>query len=81
MTERLRRLAERIRQELDAIDRVVGRGARAWAAARLHSVEQDLYFDSVALCLHDFYTGVERIFRQAEYLCLRVRPGAARAAD
>jgi len=63
VTERLRRLAARIRQELTAIDRVTIRIARAWAAARRHSTDQDLYLDSVALCLHDFYTGVERIFR------------------
>jgi hypothetical protein len=64
MTERVRRVAERIRQELAAIERVVRRAGRAMAAARRGPDEQDLYLDSAALCLHDFYTGVERIFQQ-----------------
>jgi hypothetical protein len=64
MTERVRRVAERIRQELAAIERVVRRAGRAMAAARRRPDEQDLYLDSAALCLHDFYTGVERIFQQ-----------------
>jgi len=64
MTERVRRVAERIRQELAAIERVVRRAGRAMAAARRRPDEQDLYLDSAALCLHDFYTGMERIFQQ-----------------
>lgn len=64
MTERVRRVAERIRQELAAIERVVRRAGRAMAAVRRRPDEQDLYLDSAALCLHDFYTGVERIFQQ-----------------
>ena len=64
MTERVRRVAERIRQELTAIDRIVRRAGRAMAVVRERPEDQDLYLDSVALCLHDFYTGMERIFRQ-----------------
>ena len=64
MTERVQRVAERIRQELVASERVVRRAGRAMAAARRRPDEQDLYLDSAALCLHDFYTGVERIFQQ-----------------
>jgi hypothetical protein len=32
-------------------------------AARHHPEDQDLYLDSAALNLHDFYAGLERIFR------------------
>jgi len=64
MTGRVRRVAERVRQELGAIERVVRRAGRAMAAARRRPEEQDLYLDSAALCLHDFYTGMERIFQQ-----------------
>lgn len=64
MTERVRRVAARIRQELAAIERVVRRAGRAMAAARRRPDEQDLYLDSAVLCLHDFYTGMERIFQQ-----------------
>ena len=67
MTERVRRVAERIRQELGAIDRVVRRAGRAMTVARERPEDQDVYLDSVALCLHDFYTGMERIFQQVAY--------------
>ncbi len=33
------------------------------AAARKRPEDQDFYLDSVALNLHDFYAGLERIFR------------------
>lgn len=54
-------LAERIRQELAELDRVVSRAARY---ARLASVSSDPepLIDAAALQLHAFYTGVERVF-------------------
>jgi hypothetical protein len=55
-------LASRIRQDLSELERVVGRVERAAQARRERSEEQDLFLDSVALNLHDFYTGLERIF-------------------
>jgi hypothetical protein len=55
-------LASRIRQDLAEIERVVERIERAVLAARQHTPEQDLFLDSVALNLHDFYSGLERIF-------------------
>lgn len=63
MIERYAIAAGRVRQELEGIERVVERAERAMAVARQRPEEQDLYLDSAALNLHDFYAGVERIFR------------------
>jgi hypothetical protein len=57
-------VAARIRQELVELERVVARAERAIAAARQRPEDQDLYLDSAALNLHDYYAGLERIFRQ-----------------
>ena len=57
-------VANRIRQELTDLERVVVRAERAVTAARQRPEDQDLYVDSAALNLHDFYAGVERIFQQ-----------------
>jgi hypothetical protein len=57
-------VADRIRQELSDLKRVVARAERAIAAARQRPEDQDLYTDSTALNLHDFYAGLERIFHQ-----------------
>jgi hypothetical protein len=63
----LHRLTERIRQELIEIDQVVARLLEAWQ--RAHHSGDDFYLDSVALNLHGFYSGLERIFeRLAETL-------------
>jgi hypothetical protein len=63
MIERYAVAAGRIRQELASLEQVVSRAERAAAAARQRPQEQDLYLDSAALNLHDFYIGLERIFR------------------
>ena len=55
--------AERIRSELANIEGVVARVRRAMEASAGDSVDSDLYWDAVALNLHDFYTGLERILR------------------
>lgn len=57
-------LATRIQQELTDLEQVVARAERAIVVARRQSENQDLYLDSAALSLHDFYTGLERIFQQ-----------------
>ena len=62
MIERYLITAGRIRQELVELERVVARAERAVASARRHPEDQDLYLDSAALNLHDFYAGLERIF-------------------
>jgi len=63
MIERHAVTAGRIRQELTNLEQVVERAERAVAAANQRPEEQDLYLDSAALNLHDFYAGLERIFR------------------
>jgi hypothetical protein len=55
-------LAGRIRQDLAELERVVERVGRAMQARRRRTAEQDLFLDSAALSLHDFYTGLERTF-------------------
>jgi hypothetical protein len=57
-------LANRIRQELDDLLRVVKRAKRAVEAVHRQPEDQDLYVDSAVLNLHDFYAGLERIFQQ-----------------
>jgi len=56
--------AERIRQELSALERVAARAKRSITLARERDADQDLYLDSAALSLHNFYTGLERAFHQ-----------------
>jgi hypothetical protein len=60
--ERYALLASRLRQEVEVTGQVVERAERAAAASAKPSQNQDLYLDSAALNLHDFYAGLERIF-------------------
>ena len=60
MIERYRRLAERLRAELPDIDREVLRAQKSWETAQI-SNDADPFIDSVALNLHGFYSGVERL--------------------
>ena len=60
MIERYRRLAERLRSEVPDIDREVSRALKSWQAAQ-SADDADPYIDSVALNLHGFYSGVERL--------------------
>jgi hypothetical protein len=55
-------IAERIRGELDDLETTVHRAQGSWLVVQRHTVEQDVYLDSVALNLHSFYSGLERIF-------------------
>ena len=57
-------VAARIRQELERLDQIVRRAERAVSATRQSAEHRDLFLDSAALSLHDFYAGLERIFRQ-----------------
>ena len=60
MSARLRQLADRIRSELDDLERVVNRIGEGWQRA-LRAAD-DYYLDGVALNLHGFYAGLERLF-------------------
>lgn len=62
MIEDYRVVVARIRQELKELEQVASRAERAIAAAKRQPEDQDLYIDSAALSLHDFYSGLERIF-------------------
>lgn len=55
-------LIKTIRQELDEIHTVLSRIHQGWSQAR--RLDDDFYLDSVALNLHGFYSGFERIFTQ-----------------
>lgn len=61
MSSRYRELAERIRGEVLDMDRIVQRIELAWEQAQRQPTEQ-AYLDSVALNLHGFYSGQERLF-------------------
>ena len=60
MSERLSRLAERIRDELADLHRSLDRAQEGLRRARQSN--DDYYLDGVALNLHGFYAGLERIF-------------------
>lgn len=61
MNVRAREIAERIRGEVAELDRIVDRSQRVWLRASQPSSDQDMYLDSVALNLHGFYSGIERL--------------------
>lgn len=55
-------LAERIRGGIRDLDRVTKRALQAWSQVGQTSGETGVYLDSVALNLHGFYSGLERLF-------------------
>lgn len=55
-------LAERFRGELEDIDQIVQRTLHAWERVQTSTSDQDIYLDAVALNLHSFYSGLERLF-------------------
>lgn len=55
-------LVERIRGEIPDLDQTVQRALTAWEKAQEVVEEPNLMLDSVALNLHGFYSGVERLF-------------------
>jgi hypothetical protein len=54
-------LVERIRGEVPDLERVAQRALTAWAQVEKMPYE-GAYLDSVALNLHGFYSGLERLF-------------------
>lgn len=55
-------IASRIKKEINELETVCSRAEQALVAAENNPSDQDFYFDSAALSLHDLYTGLERIF-------------------
>jgi hypothetical protein len=60
-------LAQRINDELAELEQSIKRINRAWQAAKRAKTEQDIYVDSVALNLHSFYSGFERLMEFTAY--------------
>ena len=55
-------LIERIRSEVSDLEQVIERAKQAWFLAQKAPEGQYVYIDSVALNLHSFYSGLERLF-------------------
>jgi hypothetical protein len=62
MSDLYQNLVERIRGEVVDLDEAIGRAQQAWSTAQENPVEQYAFIDSVALNLHSFYSGLERLF-------------------
>ena len=57
-----RELADRIENEVVDLNGVVERALGSWEQGRKAPADQEVYLDSVALNLHGFYSGLERLF-------------------
>lgn len=75
MNQPLLRLQHRIINELPDIERSVFRTQQAWQA--FQQTHHDLYLDSVALNLHGFYNGLERLFENIAVIVDGNRPNHA----
>jgi hypothetical protein len=62
MTVRYVVLAEEIADEIKKLKQVEKRIKKSLASLQKATVERDIYVDSLALNIHSFYTGLERIF-------------------
>ena len=60
MINRLLKLSERIHSEVIDLESVIDRIKEGWQRSKKSG--DDFYIDSVALNLHGFYSGLERIF-------------------
>lgn len=63
MIARYQTLRQRIQYESEEIDRTVSVIQRHWEKAKSADEDQDAYVNSVALNLHSFYAGLERVFQ------------------
>jgi len=62
MNKKYLTLGSHIKEELSEIQIIIQRAKKAWSLAL--TKDDSLYLDSVALNLHDFYSGLERIFER-----------------
>ena len=65
-------MAARIRDELQDLERVIGRVGEGWRRAQRSA--DDYYLDGVALNIHGFYAGMERIFELVAITVDGIRP-------
>lgn len=73
MIARYQTLARRIQLEVEELERTQAVIQRHWQTARRTATDQDAYLNSVALNLHSFYSGLERIL---ELIALELDGGA-----
>lgn len=73
MMARYRTLAQRIRLEIEEIERTQAAVLRHWRAVQVVTADQDAYLNSVALNLHGWYSGIERSF---ELIAVEIDGGA-----
>jgi hypothetical protein len=78
MIARYRLLAERLRVELENLERVVGWAEGALDRAIRNPQDQDYYLAAAALDLHGFYAGLERLFELIADEMDNSRPGGVR---
>ena len=62
MTDVYRELANRIRGELPDIEASLRKAEKSWGLAKEVESDPDAFLDSVALNMHAFYSGLERLF-------------------
>ena len=55
-------IADRIRSEIKDLERLIQKAQHTWSHIHKLPDDQDVYLDSVALNLHGFYSGLERLF-------------------
>jgi len=72
MNEQVQQLALRIRNELTEVERIIHRVEEGWLRAQ--QSEDDYYLDGVAMNLHGFYGGLERVFERITGVLDGVRP-------
>lgn len=70
-------LAQRFRDETRDLDQAVQRALNAWERLKTVTIERDVYLDSVALNLHGFYSGLERLFELVARHLDRTSPSGA----
>jgi hypothetical protein len=62
LSKRYQSLIERMRGEVADLDQIVERARQGWSVVEKAPAERYAYVDSVALNLHSFYSGLERLF-------------------
>lgn len=78
MTPRYIALSQRISQEIKQLEIVFSVIQKHWQKARSGHEDRDAYLNSVALNLHGFYSGLERIF---EFIASELDGGKLGGAD